>query len=77
MIKRLLGTARTEKEIIHGGYSDVGTQTGPYIDRDASKNVTIQKGKTAVLTCGVSNLGNKTVSYKFWNHLKESHSRVF
>ena len=37
-------------------FLDVGTHTGPYIDENVSKNVTVQKGKTAVLTCRVLNL---------------------
>ncbi|KAI5722980.1 hypothetical protein M8J76_016457 [Diaphorina citri] len=36
---------------------------GPYIDRQASKNVTALLGKTAYLICKVRNLGNKTVSF--------------
>ncbi|KAI5722695.1 hypothetical protein M8J76_012198 [Diaphorina citri] len=34
---------------------------GPYIDRQASKNVTALLGKTAYLICKVRNLGNKTI----------------
>ena len=41
---------------------DISTRGGPYIDKIASRNVTVQKGKTAMLSCRVSNLGDEVVS---------------
>lgn len=38
------------------------TQSGPYFDKTASRNVTALLGKTTYLNCRVKNLGNKTVS---------------
>ncbi|EDV93771.1 GH19513 [Drosophila grimshawi] len=40
---------------------DDSRNSGPYFDRNASKNVTALLGKTAYLNCRVKNLGNKTM----------------
>lgn len=45
--------------------SDDVIRRGPYVDKNASKNITALLGKTAYLNCRVKNLGNTTVSLDF------------
>lgn len=55
-IQELVKPTRKTDEVI---------RRGPYVDKNASKNITALLGKTAYLNCRVKNLGNTTVSYEF------------
>lgn len=43
----------------------IGPPPSPSFDRNLPRNITIQSGKTAILSCRVFNVNDKSVSYPF------------